>query len=58
MSVSSSSTIAEKREEAVKLFISSVQQPITIANLGDEAAKQVIKGADILLNYIEYGKTD
>jgi PHD/YefM family antitoxin component YafN of YafNO toxin-antitoxin module len=58
MSINSSSNLAEKREEAVRLFVSSVQQPITIVNLGADVAKEIIKGADALLNYIEYGKTD
>ena len=56
MSISSASTIQEKREEAVKLFISALEQPITITNLADEIAKQVVIGAEMLLKYIESGE--
>jgi hypothetical protein len=55
MSVSSDATVQVKREEALKLFISLVQQPLNNFNQGDIAAYHAIRGADLLLNYIESG---
>jgi hypothetical protein len=43
MSISSASTIQEKREEAVKLVLSFFQFPVTGLNYADMAAVQVIK---------------
>ncbi|MDR1585914.1 MAG: hypothetical protein LBS57_00510 [Treponema sp.] len=56
MSISSASTIEEKREEAVKLVLSFFQFPVTALDGADLAAAHVIQGAETLLDYVESGK--
>jgi hypothetical protein len=56
MSISSVSTIQEKREEAVKLFASLFHEPGSFPVWGDETARQVCIGAEKLLEYINTGK--
>ena len=48
-----------KREEAIKLLVSAIQFPVSFpVDHVDDVTKQIVKGADILLKYIESGKTD
>ncbi|MDR0759676.1 MAG: hypothetical protein LBF74_06140 [Treponema sp.] len=56
MSINSVPSIEEKREEAIKLFISSVQKPISAFDQADDAANQIVKGAEILLAYVLSGE--
>jgi hypothetical protein len=56
MSISSSANAEEKREEAIKLFISAVQFPPGFPTYGENIAGEIIKGAELLLDYIKSGK--
>jgi hypothetical protein len=55
MSISSSSNLEEKREEAIKLFISAIQFPLDAFHLGDAITTELIRGADMLLRYVQDG---
>jgi hypothetical protein len=59
MSIHSATKPEEQREEAIRLLFSGIQFPVAIPHeLVNEVAKQVVKGADVLFNYIKTGKTD
>ena len=58
MAIYSAAKKEEQREEAIKLFISCIHLPITLAEQGIDVAKQVANGAEVLLKYIQTGKTD
>jgi hypothetical protein len=58
ISINSKNTLEENREEAVKLFISIIQPTMQSSHLiqyGDLMAKEVILGAQALMDYILHG---
>jgi hypothetical protein len=56
MSISSKSTDESNREEAIKLLISAIQFPASYPFAGDSIATELVRGADILLEYVQSGK--